>query len=79
MTWQADPGPCPVDDVAHTACTSADYAKAIVIPQLPMRDALAASTLATGEPAPAVAGTAAPAVPGESAPFSTKTYRRPAR
>jgi len=24
MNWKHDPGPCPVDDMPHTTCTSAD-------------------------------------------------------
>ena len=62
-----DPGPCPVDDAPHTTCTVDDHG-AIVIPQLPCRDALAAKT----EPPPTRTVRT-----GE--PFSTATYRRARR
>jgi len=71
MTWQFDPGPCPVDDAPHTTCTSPDYTAILSIPQLPMRDAMATSA-AVDLASPVLA----PAAPGESAPVSTKTYRR---
>jgi hypothetical protein len=39
MRIRRDPGPCPVDDMPHTTCTSPDYA--ITIVQLPARDGVA--------------------------------------
>jgi len=67
LRWP-DPGPCPVDDAPHTTCC-ADSSGALVIPQLPCRDALA-DTMVPPAPPPPV-----PVV--ES--FTTKTYRRPKR
>ena len=61
--WRFDPGPCPVDDTPHTACTPESVGSLTV----PVR------------PPGALAGTlAALAAPAAAAPltFSTKTYRR---
>jgi hypothetical protein len=63
--YRHDPGPCPVDDAPHTTC-HVDDGGALVIPQLPCRDALAAKTA----PPPPTATVRT----GE--PFSTKSYRR---
>ena len=68
--WKTDPGPCPVDDTPHTACTPASIA------------AKGNSFVGPGHrprtlPAPPAAP-AAPAAPSTQvgAPFTTKTYKR---
>jgi hypothetical protein len=69
MTRFGDPGPCPVDDMPHTTCTSADEERRIVIVQLPARDEL----LAAARP-PMTVPPIVTLQPGE---FTTATYRRP--
>lgn len=72
MFWYGDPGPCPVDDMPHTTCTSHDEtARRIVIQQLPMRDEMLAATRPPMTVPPDVT-----LQPGE---FTTATYRRKAR
>jgi len=66
------PRRCPVDDAPHTTCTSPDYtgaSAAIVIPQLPCRDAVAAARPVMTLPPLTLR-------PGE---FTSGTYRRAAR
>ena len=71
-----DPGPCPVDDLPHTACVSADAALAVVV-QLPNRDGVVDVLVA---PAPvnmqqqAIAAVVNP--PADAPLFTTATYRR---
>jgi len=70
MFWYPGPGPCPVDDMPHTTCTSPDYghaAKRIVIQQLPMRDAMLDATRPAMSLPPVVT-----LQPGE---VTTATYR----
>lgn len=62
--WRHDPGPCPVDDTPHTACTPESVGRALVTVALP-RPPVLDRMLAAANPAP-------PA-PVE---FTTKTYRR---
>jgi hypothetical protein len=71
--WFPEPRRCPIDDCPHTTCTSADYdtTAPIVIPQMPMRDAMVAA------PDPAdLARAVGATVAGAAAAFTTKTYRR---
>lgn len=72
--WKYDPGPCPVDDAAHTTCTSADYGSPIVIPQLPMKDAM--TPLAGAASSPTTGATGSPPPSASATSFTTKTYRR---
>lgn len=61
--WRRDPGPCPVDDTPHTACTpeSVAAAGALTVPLHPP-PALANMLAAQATPAPVE--------------FTTKTYSR---
>ena len=69
LTWKHDPGPCPVDDTPHTACTPASVGSALTAPARRPR------TL------PAVPGVPVTELPttmvGE--PVTTKDYRRRGR
>lgn len=70
MSRFGDPGPCPVDDMPHTTCTSADEGdRRIVIVQLPARDEL----LAAARPAMSLP----PVVVLQPGEVTTATYRRP--
>jgi hypothetical protein len=79
-----DPGPCPVDDTPHTACTSPGYAPGPLVSPLGNRDQRVVMTVVpptgTGKPAgQARAGTdtARQAGPDSaSSAFTTKTYSR---
>ncbi|RPJ53251.1 MAG: hypothetical protein EHM24_33140 [Acidobacteria bacterium] len=69
--WSHDPGPCPVDDTPHTACTPESVARL----RVPL-----ASTPAHARAAQLVAERAAAVVPSPEppppVPFTTQTYRR---
>jgi hypothetical protein len=58
--WRRDPGPCPVDDTPHTACTPESVSRQITV---------AVQRPRVLDQAPQPVATAAPE-------FSTKTYRR---
>jgi hypothetical protein len=64
--WKPDPGPCPVDDAPHTTCTSADYQPPLIIPQLPMKDAMTAA-----------AAPSSPQPPRTPLPVRMRVRRRP--
>jgi hypothetical protein len=70
LGWESDPGPCPVDDTPHTACTSPDYAagsrRQVVTVPLRRPRALVLETAVT----PPVIDTPRPVE------VSTKNYRR---
>ena len=71
--WSHDPGPCPVDDTPHTACTPESVARLRVpLASTPARDR-AVQLLA--ERACATA-TAPPPEPPPAPPFTTKSYKR---
>jgi hypothetical protein len=67
-SWSHDPGPCPVDDTPHTACTPAAGAAGqrvtVPLPSSPARERLA-QLLAERRAVPEVAPVT----------FTTKTYR----
>jgi hypothetical protein len=74
MAWiKVDPGPCPVDDMPHTTCTSADAGPPVVV-QLPNRDGVVEALVGPAPVAPAAAAPGEPYAVGE--PFTTATYRR---
>jgi hypothetical protein len=64
--WRGDPGPCPVDDTPHTACTPEMFPGTVVAADGSVTIPLARPP---GMPAPAPPA----ALPGE---FTTKTYQR---
>jgi hypothetical protein len=66
--FRQDPGPCPVCGAAHSACTG-DTGQAILIPQLPARDAAGRLVLRATPQAEAVQATLPPGS------FTTATYR----
>jgi hypothetical protein len=80
-SWRQDPGPCPVDDTPHTACTPESVAKGALVTRTRAPRSMAATleamrvrgtagTLEPGvAPVPDVATATAPVI-------STKTYRR---
>ena len=61
LTWKMDPGPCPVDDTPHTACTPESVARQHAI------------TVAARRPR-ALDQLPPPAPPAPT--FTTDTYRR---
>jgi hypothetical protein len=65
-----DPGPCPVDDTPHTACTPESVGTVTAAVRRPrvLDRLLAAATVRDVAPSAAVAT--------PSAEFTTKTYRR---
>jgi hypothetical protein len=71
--WRHDPGPCPICGAPHTACTA--DSGAVVVAQMPARDAQVARTRALAAPS------AVPCDPVAPAPetFTTATYRGRAR
>jgi hypothetical protein len=71
LTWRHDPGPCPVDDTPHTACTPESVAAKHAI-------TVAIRRPRTLPPPPPIPGARAE-LPGTiiGPPVSTKDYRRP--
>jgi len=77
LGWRHDPGPCPVDDTPHTACTPESVAR-LAATTAPTRAPRSMAATLEALARRAAGGVAPVPVVREAPAVSTKTYRRPA-
>jgi hypothetical protein len=78
LPWRTDPGPCPVDDTPHTACTPESVARLGPTTARVRAPRSMAATLDALARRAAGGVASAPVVRPAPPVVSTKTYRRPA-